>query len=41
MADSPHGGDIDALKTTFISAAQKTRQAVAQYRTWLIKQQGG
>jgi hypothetical protein len=41
MADSPHGGDIDALKVTFISATQKTREAVAQYRAWLARQQGG
>jgi len=41
MADSPHGGDLDALKTTFVSATQKTREAVAQYRAWLVKQQGG
>jgi hypothetical protein len=41
MADLPHGGDVDALKTTFISATQKTREAVAQYRAWLAKQQGG
>jgi hypothetical protein len=38
--DRPHGGDIDALKTTFVSATQKTREAVAQYRAWLV-QQGG
>ena len=41
MADSPHGGDVDALKVMFVSATQKTREAVAQYRAWLIKQQGG
>jgi hypothetical protein len=41
MADLPHGGDLDALKTTFVSATQKTREAVAQYRAWLAKQQGG
>jgi hypothetical protein len=41
MADSPHGGDLDALKVTFVSATQKTREAVAQYRAWLIRQQGG
>jgi len=41
MNDNPHGGDLDALKITFISATQKTREAVAQYRAWLIKQQGG
>jgi hypothetical protein len=41
MADSPHGGDIHALQITFVSATQKTRQAVAQYRAWLVKQQGG
>jgi hypothetical protein len=41
MTDSPHGGDLDSLKATFISATQKTREAVAQYRTWLTKQQGG
>ncbi|HYU09423.1 MAG TPA: hypothetical protein VEK77_08590 [Gemmatimonadales bacterium] len=41
MADSPHGGDIQALQVTFVSATQKTREAVAQYRAWLVKQQGG
>ena len=41
MNDSPHGGDLSALKTTFVSATQKTREAVAQYRAWLVKQQGG
>ena len=41
MNDSPHGGDLDALKVTFVSATQKTREAVAQYRAWLVKQQGG
>jgi hypothetical protein len=41
MNDSPHGGDIQALSVTFISATQKTREAVAQYRAWLVKQQGG
>jgi hypothetical protein len=41
MDDMPHGGDVDALKTTFVSATQKTREAVAQYRVWLAKQQGG
>jgi len=41
MADMPHGGDLDALKMTFVSATQKTREAVAQYRAWLVKQQGG
>jgi hypothetical protein len=38
MNDSPHGGDIKALGVTFISATQKTREAVAQYRAWLAKQ---
>lgn len=32
LADNPHGGDLNALKMTFISATQKTREAVAQYR---------
>ncbi len=41
MADSPHGGDLDALRVTFVSATQRTRDAVAQYRAWLAKQQGG
>jgi hypothetical protein len=41
MADMPHGGDLKALQTTFVSATQKTREAVAQYRGWLVKQQGG
>jgi hypothetical protein len=41
MTDNPHGGDLDALRVTFISATQKTRDAVAQYRAWLAKQQGG
>lgn len=41
MADSPHGGDLDSLKATFVSATQKTREAVAQYRAWLARQQGG
>ena len=41
MNDSPHGGDIKALQVTFVSATQKTREAVAQYRAWLVKQQGG
>ena len=41
MADSPHGGDLDTLRVTFISATQKTREVVAQYRAWLTKQQGG
>ena len=41
LADAPHGGDLDALRRTFTSATQKTRQAVAQYRAWLTKQQGG
>jgi hypothetical protein len=41
MADSPHGGDLNALRVTFVSATQKTREAVAQYRAWLVKQQGG
>lgn len=41
MADMPHGGDLKALQLTFVSATQKTRQAVAQYRAWLVKQQGG
>jgi hypothetical protein len=41
MNDSPHGGDIQALSVTFISATQKTREAVAQYRAWLVMQQGG
>ena len=41
MNDSPHGGDIQALQVTFVSATQKTREAVAQYRAWLVKQQGG
>jgi hypothetical protein len=41
MADSPYGGDVQALSVSFISATQKTREAVAQYRAWLIKQQGG
>jgi hypothetical protein len=41
MNDSPHGGDVDSLKTTFVSATQKTREAVAQYRAWLVKQPGG
>jgi hypothetical protein len=40
MADVPHGGDLDALKVTFISATQKTRDTMAQYRAWLVKQQG-
>jgi DnaJ-domain-containing protein 1 len=35
MADSPHGGDLDSLKVTFVSATQKTREVVAQYRAWL------
>jgi hypothetical protein len=41
MKDSPHGGDIQALSVTFFSATQKTREAVAQYRAWLVKLQGG
>jgi hypothetical protein len=41
MADSPHGGDLKALQASFVSATQKTREAVAQYRAWLTKQQGG
>jgi hypothetical protein len=41
MADMPHGGDLEALQVTFVSATQKTREAVAQYRAWLVKQQGG
>jgi hypothetical protein len=41
MADSSHGGDLDALKATFISATQKTREAVAQYRAWLVMQHEG
>jgi hypothetical protein len=41
MADSPHGGDLKALQASFASATQKTREAVAQYRAWLTKQQGG
>ena len=41
MADSPHGGDVDSLKVTFVSATQKTREVVAQYRAWLTLQQGG
>lgn len=41
MADMPHGGDLKALQVTFVSATQKTREAVAQYRAWLVKQQGG
>jgi hypothetical protein len=41
MADSPHGGDLDALRSTYTRAIHKTRQALAQYRVWLIKQQGG
>jgi hypothetical protein len=41
MNDSPHGGDLDSLKLTFVSATQKTREAVAQYRAWLARQQGG
>ena len=32
MNDSPHGGDIQALRVTFASATRKTRKAVAQYR---------
>jgi hypothetical protein len=40
MVDRPHGGDLDALRVTFVSATQ-TREAVAQYRSWLTKQQGG
>jgi hypothetical protein len=41
ITDSPHGGDLDSLKVTFVSAVQKTREVVAQYRAWLTKQQGG
>jgi hypothetical protein len=41
LADSPHGGDLRAVQTTFVSATQKTREAVAQHRVWLVKQQGG
>ena len=41
MNDSPHGGDLQALHMTFVSARQKTQEVVAQYRVWLIKQQGG
>ena len=41
MGDLPHGGDIEALRVTFTSATNKTREAVAQYRAWLAKQQGG
>ena len=41
MEDQPHGGDVHALQGTYFSATQKTREAVAQYRTWLTKQQGG
>lgn len=41
MADMPHGGDLKALQVTFVSATQKTREAVAQYRAWLVQQQEG
>jgi hypothetical protein len=41
MGDLPHGGDIEALRVTFTSATNKTREAVAQYRAWLGMQQGG
>ncbi|WP_239340868.1 hypothetical protein [Frankia sp. CiP3] len=41
MNDSPHSGDVQALSVSFVSATQKTREAVAQYRAWLVKQQGG
>jgi hypothetical protein len=41
MEDQPHGGDLHALQGTYFSATQKTREAVAQFRTWLAKQQGG
>lgn len=41
MNDSPHGGDIQALRVTFASATRKTRKAVAQYRAWLTRQQEG
>ena len=41
MNDSPHGGDIKALEVIFVSATQKTHEAMAQYRAWLVKQQGG
>jgi hypothetical protein len=41
MTDVPYGGDLDALRATFAGAVQKTRQAVAQYRAWLVKQQEG
>ena len=40
MNDSPHGGDVQALSVSFVSATQKTREAVAQYRAWLIKRGG-
>jgi hypothetical protein len=36
-----HRGAVKALSTSFVSATQRTREAVAQYRAWLIKQQGG
>lgn len=35
------GGDLKALQVTFVSATQKTREAVVQYRARLVKQQGG
>jgi|tagenome__1003787_1003787.scaffolds.fasta_scaffold16679779_2 hypothetical protein len=40
MADSPHGGDPDALSRTFTGATPKTRQAVVQCRAWLSEQGG-
>lgn len=41
MVDMPDSGDLKALQVTFVSATQKTREAVVQYRAWLVKQQGG
>ena len=41
MEDQPHGGDLHALQSTYVSATQKTREAVAQYRAWRTRQQGG
>ncbi len=41
MADMPHSDNLNALQATFVSVTQKTREAVVQYRAWLVKQQGG
>ncbi len=36
--ETPHGGDLEALRIAFSSATSKTRDAVARYRAFLARQ---